>query len=278
MSTLFHLETALMTVVDAAMAAVPRRPPAYETLAACKVIAHRGAPSFAAGIKENTLKAFDRASDSGAWGIELDVRFTRDDVPVVIHDPSASRVFSQPVMIEDFDSRTLAQRCPELPTLSNVIERFGGRMHLMIELKRLQAPLSPKRLAALKETLSPLKATTDFHLIALDASVLAQCQFVPREALVPVSEFNVSAMSRDTLEKGFGGIAGSYALISSGRIHAHHVAGQKVGTGFVGSRGVLFRELARGVDWIFTNDAPELMSILRRELAARAPAKLTPNA
>ncbi len=52
------------------------------------VIAHRGASIVA---PENTLAAFALAMESGADGIELDVRLSRDGVPVVIHDATLRR-------------------------------------------------------------------------------------------------------------------------------------------------------------------------------------------
>jgi glycerophosphoryl diester phosphodiesterase len=47
------------------------------------VWAHRGASDLA---PENTLEAFLLAGELGADGIELDVRLTRDGVPVLVHD------------------------------------------------------------------------------------------------------------------------------------------------------------------------------------------------
>jgi glycerophosphoryl diester phosphodiesterase len=47
------------------------------------VIAHRGASDEA---PENTIAAFRKAHEAGADGVECDVVFTRDDVPVIIHD------------------------------------------------------------------------------------------------------------------------------------------------------------------------------------------------
>ena len=47
------------------------------------IIGHRGSSALA---PENTLVAFARALRDGADGIELDVRLSRDGVPVVIHD------------------------------------------------------------------------------------------------------------------------------------------------------------------------------------------------
>jgi glycerophosphoryl diester phosphodiesterase len=52
------------------------------------IIAHRGASAIA---PENTLAAFARSLGEGADGFELDVRLTRDGVPVVIHDATLRR-------------------------------------------------------------------------------------------------------------------------------------------------------------------------------------------
>jgi glycerophosphoryl diester phosphodiesterase len=52
------------------------------------IIAHRGTSLIA---PENTLAAFALAIESGADGIELDVRLSRDGVPVVIHDATLQR-------------------------------------------------------------------------------------------------------------------------------------------------------------------------------------------
>ncbi len=55
------------------------------------VIAHRGG----AGLRpENTLAAFEHAVTLGVDGLELDVRRSRDDVAVVIHDATLDRTTS----------------------------------------------------------------------------------------------------------------------------------------------------------------------------------------
>lgn len=48
-----------------------------------KVIAHRGVTSSA---PQNTLAAFLDAAHQG-YGVECDIRLTRDGIPVIIHDP-----------------------------------------------------------------------------------------------------------------------------------------------------------------------------------------------
>ena len=52
------------------------------------IIGHRGASALA---PENTLASFKRAIESGADGVEFDVRLSKDGVPVVIHDATLVR-------------------------------------------------------------------------------------------------------------------------------------------------------------------------------------------
>ncbi|XP_064604128.1 glycerophosphodiester phosphodiesterase 1-like [Liolophura sinensis] len=52
------------------------------------IIAHRGASLDA---PENTIEAFKLACKNGATAVELDVEFTRDGVPVILHDSTVDR-------------------------------------------------------------------------------------------------------------------------------------------------------------------------------------------
>ncbi|MEK9164441.1 MAG: glycerophosphodiester phosphodiesterase family protein [Chloroflexota bacterium] len=52
------------------------------------VIAHRGA---SAAAPENTLAAFTSAAALGADAVELDVKLSKDGVPIIMHDPTVDR-------------------------------------------------------------------------------------------------------------------------------------------------------------------------------------------
>lgn len=108
-----------------------------------RVIAHRGASAEA---PENTIPAIDLAVELGAGGVELDVRLTEDDVPVLLHDRSvdrttdgSGRVDRLPLEeIEDLDAgkgRGKRFRNTRVPTLGEVLDRFAGRVWLDLELK-----------------------------------------------------------------------------------------------------------------------------------------------
>jgi glycerophosphoryl diester phosphodiesterase len=53
-----------------------------------KVIGHRGACGYA---PENTLEAIRTAADLGAQWVELDVKLTKDSVPILFHDETLDR-------------------------------------------------------------------------------------------------------------------------------------------------------------------------------------------
>lgn len=107
------------------------------------IIAHRGASTYA---PENTIAAFQVAFELGADGIELDVTLTRDGVPVVIHDDTVDRTtdgsgaVAQMTLTEirslDAGSWYNAQfRGERIPTLADVLQAFGRRGVINIELK-----------------------------------------------------------------------------------------------------------------------------------------------
>ena len=69
-------------------------------------------------------------------------------------------------------------------------------------------------------------------------------------------------MSRCSLQKNYGGIAGHYLFITDARLRYHQQNGQNVGTAYIRSRNSLFREISRGVDWVFSNHACKIQNIL----------------
>jgi glycerophosphoryl diester phosphodiesterase len=75
---------------------------------------------------------------------------------------------------------------------------------------------------------------------------------------------NMSSFSNLALKKNYRGVAGHYLLLSNAILKKHRQKGQQVGTGYPASKYCLFREVNRGVEWIFSNNAGELMTIISR--------------
>ena len=69
-----------------------------------KFIAHRGSSKEA---KQNTIAAFQRASKSDVYGVETDVRITKDGVFVAFHDKSMARLSGRYRIIEKTDFKNV---------------------------------------------------------------------------------------------------------------------------------------------------------------------------
>lgn len=252
---------------DLCLAAIPRPRPSIEALERCRIVSHRGEHDNRRR-RENTLAAFDTAAEAGAWGIEFDVRWTADLEPVVIHDPSTARVFGVDIEIAAVEFDVLRCRLPEIPTLEEVVERFGGRQHLMMELKPDRSGQVAEKGERLARIFSGLEPGRDFHVLALQPESLEPAGFAGAQACLLVAEVNAGRFSRLVLERGYGGLCGHYLLLGKRLMRSHREAGQRLGTGFAASRFCFYRELDRGVDWIFTNRAAKLAAI-REDLLER---------
>ncbi|MCP4768830.1 MAG: glycerophosphodiester phosphodiesterase [Gammaproteobacteria bacterium] len=254
-----------MSFFDGCFMVMPRRRPTRQALQDSKIISHRGEHDNRR-IRENTLAAFTPVAAAGCWGLEFDVRWTRDLEPVVIHDTDALRVFGVDLVIAEVNLPELQQRVPEIPTLREVVERFGGRQHLMVELKGDELGAHAQRAARLREIFAGLEAGVDYHFLALQLELFEMVEFAGKRACVAVAEFNLGALSVAALEHEFDGVSAQYLLLGRSVIHRHHRQGQKLGTGFATSRRCFYREVNRGVDWIFSNHALKLEAIRQKLL------------
>jgi glycerophosphoryl diester phosphodiesterase len=250
-----------MAGADMAYALRPRTRPPAESLRRCRIISHRGEHN-GRDVIENTFPAFDSALAAGVWGLELDIRWTRDLHPVVVHDADLLRVFGLKHRIADITLGELQSVCPQVPSLAEVIDRYGRRAHLMVEIKEEPYPHPERQNHILADLFNPISAGKDYHLLSLAPRMFDVVAFAPRVACFPIAQTRVTAFSRLASEGGFGGLFGHYTLVNDGLVKQHHRNRQKIGTGYIGSRNCLFREVRRGVDFIFSNCATRMQKML----------------
>ena len=190
-------------------------------------------------------------------------------MPVISHDANTSRVFSISLDIASVSFEQLRDLVPHIPSLMEVVEQFGGNLHLMLEIKGELQPHPTRQKNILREQLATLDAGRDYHFLALDPDLFERVDFVAPQHCFPVSELNAGKLSKATLASSYGGLTGHYLLLGDRTKARHEAAGQRIGTGFIGSRNALFRELNRGVEWIFSNDALKIQTIRDDLLSSR---------
>lgn len=259
--------TLALWVVDQAYAIWPQRTPSKEAFSSCKIVSHRGEHDNSS-VFENTMKAFRLAADAGAWGLETDIRWTKDLIPMVAHDPDTKRVFGKNITIADVSYTELRKAVPDIPTLQEFVSEFGKTMHLMIEIKDETFPDIEKQREILQDILSGLKPSDDFHLLALDPALFDQFPIVPTSACLPVALLNFRELSEIALEKQYAGISGHFLVLNDTLKALHEAKGQLFGTGFPASKNAFYRELNRGVEYVFTNDAVKLAKLQKSGMGA----------
>ena len=106
---------------------------------AARNYAHRGLHTPDGAVPENSMAAFERAAEAG-YGIELDVRMTKDKKIVVFHDDDTTRVCLAGGRIcdmtyEELSSLRLRGTDQGIPLFSDVLNEVNGRVPLIVEIK-----------------------------------------------------------------------------------------------------------------------------------------------
>ena len=255
------IENFLLGAADMLYRRLPQPMPASSKFDRCMLISHRGDHDNRNTL-ENTIPAFEAAVAGGVWGIEFDVRWTKDLEPVVIHDKDTRRVFGSSQYVQSLTLKELKRTHPLIPHLEEVVDRFGGYVHLMVELKHESYPDPDIQQRCLEHIFSRLVPQKDFHFISLTPRLFDHIRFTPNQALLPIAQTNIKAMSELTISKKLGGLLGHYMLLTDAIMEKHRKRQQITGTGFINSRNCLFRELNRGVTMIFSNRASAMQSIV----------------
>ncbi|WP_329559165.1 glycerophosphodiester phosphodiesterase [Streptomyces uncialis] len=98
---------------------------------AVTAVAHRGDPYRA---RENTLPSLRSALERGADAVEIDVRLTRDGVPVLLHDATLKRLWEHDRPLDGLSADEVRGLTGGgVPTLAEALRETGGS-RVMVDL------------------------------------------------------------------------------------------------------------------------------------------------
>ncbi len=98
-------------------------------------IGHRGAKAYA---PENTLSSFKKAIEIGVDAVELDVRKTKDNKLVVIHDADVKRTTNGEGLVTELSLReikSLSAEGEKIPSLEEALDFLDKKVTIFVELK-----------------------------------------------------------------------------------------------------------------------------------------------
>jgi glycerophosphoryl diester phosphodiesterase len=99
-------------------------------------IGHRGAKAYE---PENTLRSYKKALEIGVDAVELDVRKTKDNQLVVIHDADVKRTTNGKGLVNELTLEQIkgfsAEKGEKIPTLKEALDFLDKKVKILIELK-----------------------------------------------------------------------------------------------------------------------------------------------
>jgi glycerophosphoryl diester phosphodiesterase len=249
---------------------------------------HRGARAV---LPENTLPAFEHAIDVGADVIELDVAVTKDNVPVVSHDPivnevicsgtARTRVIRELTLAEVKRFDCGAKANPEypkqkprpgtpIPTLDEVFAlapKGNFRFNVETKLFRDRPELTPTPAEFARLVLDSVrrhKLERRVMLQSFDFRTLHEMKKlapeIPLAALYSGETRDFVAIAR---EAGASIIAPQYRLVTAEQVRRAHQAGLKVVPWTANRQEDWAKLVQAGVDEIITDDPAELIAYLK---------------
>ena len=235
-------------------------------------IAHRGASALA---PENTMSGFETALELGADALELDLHLTRDNEIVVIHDYTLDRTTdgSGPVHERSLEElkRLDAGRWfgpafagERIPTLSEVLDRFVGKVPLALEVKAGSTffpGIEEKVVSALRERAAiDQAAVASFDHYALRR--LKEIEPTIRTAALLVGRpVSLSALAGPAKADG---LALEASFVTKTEVEACRAAGLHIVVWVVNDPVQMRHFIGLGVDGIIT-DRPDLLRLALTE-------------
>lgn len=99
-------------------------------------VGHRGARAYE---PENTLRSFKKAIELGVDAIELDVRRTKDNEIIVIHDADVKRTTNGSGLVSELSLKEIknlsSEKNEKIPTLEEALDCVNKKAKTFIELK-----------------------------------------------------------------------------------------------------------------------------------------------
>lgn len=196
-----------------------------------KIIGHRGCAGYA---PENTIEAIHTAADLGIGWVELDVKLTKDQVPIIFHDDTLERTTNISGNVADKTIHEIKELDAgswygetfigaKIPTLEDAVEVLIERgLGLNLEIK----PCPGREKETAEAALDVLSTMWDDH----DRLLISSFQHVSLEAAYDVAQdWHRGLLLPQEWPENWAELA-DYLKVSSVNVHADTVTRDQVET------------------------------------------------
>ena len=235
------------------------------------VVAHRGASGH---MPENTFASFDLAAGMGVDMVELDVHPTKDGRLAVIHDETLDRTTNGTGRVNEMDSRDVAKlnaaaksgkpMTERVPFLDDVLEKYPGRVDLMIEVKH-GSSIYPGIERSVMEHLERFKATDRVELISFDMEALKNLRKISKDIKLGFIFIGNMASFADALSiRDVDALHGMWNFVSRGQVDHAREKGFATHVWTANSEQDIREALNMRPDGVVSNFPDRVLAAIRR--------------
>ncbi|MGW1104206.1 glycerophosphodiester phosphodiesterase [Streptomyces sp. NPDC002540] len=218
-------------------------------------VAHRGDPYR---VRENTLPSIRSALERGADAVEVDVRVTRDGVPVLLHDATLKRLWGHDLRLDGLTHKELDELTGGgVPTLREAL-LAAGTHRVMVDLPDSTDDSVRRAVGVVRECGAGERA---YYCAGADAMLRVRAADPSAEialtwtTLAPPRAVLLDAVRPRWLNYRFG-------LVDRELTDRLHMDGLLVSAWTVDTRRTMRRLVRQGVDSITTNRVDALRALL----------------
>ena len=214
-------------------------------------VGHRGAKAYET---ENTLESFRKAIELGANAVELDVRQSKDEKLIVIHDDNLKKVYGKDVRISDATLEELKQLTENrIVTLEEALRFIDRKVDkILVELKEVGYEREVLDVIS-KEKLNDRVIAVSFHEAAL-----ARVRDLNREIETGLVYTKIKKPIDAALKLNAGYLVALYRFVHRRDIAKAHKSNLKVIVWTVNRKDEAQEFIAKDVDGIAT-DKPDIL-------------------
>jgi len=216
-------------------------------------IGHRGARAYE---PENTLLSFKKAVEIGVDAVELDVRKTKDNQLVVIHDADVKRTTDGKGLVSELTLKEIkefsAEKGEKIPTLKEAFDFLDKKVKIVIELK--EAGIEEKVLLAVREN----GLQKNVVIVSFSEEVLRKVRDLDKEVETGLIYVKHSNPVKAALELKASYLLPLYRFTHTANVQKAHENGLKVIVWTINKLEEVAEYTKKGVDGI-ASDKPDIL-------------------
>lgn len=216
-------------------------------------VGHRGARAYE---PENTLLSFKKAMELGVDAVELDVRKTKDNEIVVIHDADVKRTTNGEGLVSELTLKEIqgfvADKDQRVPTLEEVLNLVDDKVKVFIEIKETGFE------AKLLELLEKTGLKKNVVLVSFLEDTLRKVRQLDAQIETGLIYAKHKNPLKAALELKVQWLLSFYRFAHEANVQKAHEKGLKILVWTVNTTNEIAKMRAKGIDGI-ASDKPDLL-------------------